>query len=61
MRANLDIRSQISNARLRNWEIARAVGISDSTFSKWLRTDLTGERKERVEKAINDLIKQVKE
>lgn len=57
MKANQDIRDQISLNRLRNWEIAQAIGISDSRFSVWLRTPLREDRKERVEKAINSLLK----
>ena len=58
MKANQEIRDQIFFNRLKNWEVAQAVGISDSRLSVWLRTELSDERKERVLKAIDSLTKQ---
>ena len=58
MKANQEIRNRIFMNRLRNWEVAEKVGISDSRLSVWLRTPLNEERKARIEKAIDELIKQ---
>lgn len=55
MKANQEIRNLIATNRLRNWEVADKVGISDSRFSVWLRVEMTEERKERVLKAIKQL------
>ncbi|WP_172189211.1 hypothetical protein [Lentilactobacillus kribbianus] len=57
--SNNTIRTKIKQARLRNWEVAEKVGISDSRFSVWLRTPLNDERKERVLKAIDELTKEL--
>jgi len=57
MKANQDIRNLILSERLRNWEVAEVVGISDSRFSVWLRTPLNEERKQRILKAIDELTK----
>lgn len=57
IKANAGIRRKIFDSRLKNWEVAREVGISDSRFSVWLRTPLNDERKARVEQAINNLLK----
>ncbi|MDV7753368.1 hypothetical protein [Enterococcus casseliflavus] len=57
MKANQEIRDLIAKHRLRNWEVAQELGLSDSRFSIWLRTTLNEERKSRVEKAVNTLIK----
>lgn len=57
MKANNSIREIINSNRLKNWEVAKEVGISDSRFSVWLRTPLNDERKARVEQAINNLLK----
>lgn len=57
MKANQKLRNKIAQYRLRYWEVAVQVGISDTTFSKWLRTPLNDERKARVEKAIKKLAK----
>jgi len=52
---NKDVRKTIYQNNLRHWQVAEKIGISSFTFSVWLRTPLTDERKRRVEKAINDL------
>ncbi len=57
IKANAGIRRKIFDSRLKNWEVAKEVGISDSRFSVWLRTPLNDERKARVEQAINNLLK----
>lgn len=57
MKANQEIRNLITSNRLRNWEVANAAGIADTTLSVWLRTELSGERKARVMKAIEELTK----
>lgn len=56
MKANQKIRDTIANSRIRNWEVAQELGISDSRFCVWLRTPLNDERRNRVEIAINKLI-----
>lgn len=61
MKANQEIRDLIYRSRLKNWEVADAIGISDSRFSVWLRTPLNDEREERVEKAISELVEKQKE
>lgn len=61
MKANQEIRDQIMMNRLRQWEVAEQVGITDGRFSVWLRTPLSDERKARVEAAIDELLKKQKE
>ncbi|MBS0937411.1 hypothetical protein [Lactiplantibacillus plantarum] len=58
MKANFELRNAISRCRLRYWEVAEKVGISDSRLSVWLRTPLNEERKARVLKAIDELTQQ---
>lgn len=57
MQQNQEVRKQIGLSRLKMWEVAQKIGISDSTFSKWLRIPLNDERRKRVEKAIDELTK----
>ncbi|MDT2744648.1 hypothetical protein [Enterococcus asini] len=61
MKANQDIRNSIFLNGLKNWQVAKEVGISDSRFSVWLRTPLNDERKIRVNTAIKQLISEKKE
>ncbi|AYE37800.1 hypothetical protein D1B17_03790 [Companilactobacillus zhachilii] len=56
---NLDIRNEIRSNRLRNWEVAEKVGISDSRLSVWLRTPLNDERRQRVLEAIKKLTSEI--
>lgn len=50
---NEEIRKQIEQKRLRYYEVAKAAGITAQTFSVWLQEELTPERRERVQKAID--------
>ncbi|WP_225422957.1 hypothetical protein [Companilactobacillus jidongensis] len=57
---NEKLREKIKNEDLKYWEIANTIGITDSTFSRWLRTPLNDERKQRVLDAISELTKEIK-
>lgn len=52
---NEQIRTAISTARVRYWQVAEAAGISAGTLTLWLRTPLTASRKQRVEEALEKL------
>ena len=54
--ANAEIRTLIFEHRLKHYEVASRMHISESTFSRWLRKELSLEKKQEVLKAINDLI-----
>ena len=53
---NMDIRQAIAKKRLRHYEVATALGVSEFTFSKWLRKELSDEKKAKIMSAINDLV-----
>ena len=52
---NIEIRKQIEQKRLRYYEVAKAAGIAAQTLSVWLQEELTPERRERVQKAIDSI------
>lgn len=52
---NNDIRQMIRVLRLHHYEVAEHIGISETTFCVWLRSELTEERRSRVMKAIEEL------
>lgn len=54
---NLKIREAIENSRLKHYEVAEMLGISEGTFSRKLRKELSKEE----EKIIIDLITNYKE
>lgn len=51
----LDISDAIEKAGLKHWQIAEAVGVSHYTFCVWLRTELSPERRSRIEHALEQL------
>ncbi len=53
---NKDIRQTIENAGLRYWEVAETIGVHPATLCAWLRRPLSGNRLERVQKAIDKLL-----
>ena len=55
---NKDIRAAIESAGLKYWEVAEKIGIDSCNFSKWLRRELTGERRQRTLEAIEELKKE---
>lgn len=53
--SNREIRITILAHGLRNWQVAKAMGIHEVTLSRWLREELTPERRERVLAAVRSL------
>lgn len=51
---NIEVRQAIEKKRMKYYEVAQAIGISSCTLSRWLESDLTPERKERILKAIEE-------
>ena len=57
MENNQEIRKIIEESGLKKNQIANEIGITVYTFSHWLQTDLSEERKTRILKAIEKLKK----
>ncbi len=57
---NLDIREDVRAAGLKLWEIADALGIADSNFSRKLRHELPDEEKNRIRGNIAELSKEAR-
>ena len=53
--ANEEIRNIMNKKRIRHYEVAAVLGISEGTFCKWLRTELPDDKKKLVINAINDI------
>ncbi len=56
----MNIKQKIRAAGIYQWEVAEAAGISEVTLVKWLRRPekLDAERLARVERALEELIKE---
>ena len=52
---NYSIKQIIKESRYRQYEIAARIGISEYTFCKWFRKELTQEQKELILSAIEEL------
>lgn len=55
MIANRDVRAEAFSTGVRLWQVAQELGVTDSTFSRWLRREMTEERKAEVLRAIKRL------
>lgn len=47
-RCNEDIRKKIEKKGLKYYEIAYQLGITETTFSRWLHVPLTEDRRKRI-------------
>lgn len=54
---NMDIRCAAGGAGVRLWQVAEAIGMNESAFSRKLRKELPKEEKERILAAIDRLAK----
>ena len=52
---NTEIRELMAKKGIAQYEVANELGITVYTFSHWLQTEITGEKKERVLRAIENL------
>lgn len=52
MKPNAEIRNAIDNSSFFTWQIAQKLGVHENTFYRWMRTEMTGEKKEKVVSAI---------
>ena len=53
MNRNLDVRSYAKEKGVYLYEVAEVLGISEPTIMRWLRTELTDERKAAMIEAID--------
>jgi len=52
---NREIRVSLLMNNIKHYEIAEALGVTEFTFARWLRKELSAERKQHVLKAIETL------
>lgn len=57
---NMKIREEVLRNGLRYYQVAAAMGISENTFFRWLRSDLPPEKEGRVLQAIDELVRERK-
>lgn len=54
-KANIDIRSKLFLEKIPQWALAKQLGISESTMTRWLRSELPKEWKQLLFKAIDEI------
>ena len=52
---NLEIREEISKSRIKMWEIAAKMGITDCYLSRKLRKEFTDEEKNEIRRIIKEI------
>lgn len=57
---NIDVREAANRSGVKLWQIADAMGIADSNFSRKLRKELPQEEKERIFSIIKQISEEVK-
>lgn len=55
VRKNKEIRELSKQKNIPLWMIAKALGVSDTTFSKWLRDEFPVTMKNKIKAIVNDL------
>ena len=56
MKKNVKLRERAKFCGVQLWEIAEVLQISESTFYRWLRTELPPEKQQRAEAAIEQIL-----
>ena len=52
---NADIRTAIKESSLCQYQVSEKIGVSEFTFIRWMRNELSDERKQRILAAIKEL------
>jgi len=56
MYPNADLRNAMRKARFKNYEIARKLGVPETSFSRMLRYELDADKSAKIYQAISELI-----
>lgn len=59
--ANKQIRDSLRVEDIKYWMVAKELGITASAFTVWMRSELSEDRRQRVEAAIDVIIARRKE
>jgi len=54
---NQKIRTKVKEARLFNWEVAEALNMSESNFSRLLRHDISEDMAKKIDDAIKSILR----
>lgn len=51
---NMELKALIKDCGLKYWQLGEILGVSDVTISRWLRSELDENKKERIKEAIKE-------
>ena len=54
-KANQDIRDYAAKRGVYCWEIAMKLGISEPTITRWMRVELSADKRREIEQVISDI------
>lgn len=57
---NTELKKIIRMSGLYQWQIAEEIGISEATFTRWMRSKLSDENKRKILDAIKALTKNIR-
>ena len=52
------IKQILKEKRIYQWEVAKALGITEFTLTRWLREDLPDEKADQIMLAVKDILNQ---
>lgn len=55
----VNLKNAMKEAKVKQWQVARKLGVSEFTFCRWLREELSPERNVQVLAAIDELKKEM--
>lgn len=55
-KANQSLRDELSVKHIPYWELAKSVGVHESTIIRWMRVPLSPENMARIRIAINEIM-----
>lgn len=53
---NLETRDMLRDKDIAFWEVAKAMSVSESTFTRLMRVELSKEYKSQIKKAVNQIV-----
>ncbi len=53
-----EIKQILKEKRIYQWEVAKVLGITEFTLTRWLREDLSHEKEEEIMKIIDQIMKE---
>ena len=55
---NIEIRILLDDSDIKHWQLAEELGVHEITVCRWLRYELTNDKKEKILKAIERIIEE---